>query len=115
MKSVNVSLCVACVVACHADIDPPEATTMSKVSPSSVSTADAWKLFDRSVSSKFTPDDKPVVIQLDRAEPIAAIKVYGPAPYKLDVQGALGFDPVDLSTLDRGWHVFTTNAITSTN
>ncbi|MEO8552017.1 MAG: SpvB/TcaC N-terminal domain-containing protein, partial [Kofleriaceae bacterium] len=54
------------------------------------------------------------MIELDRAEPIAAIKVYGPAPYTLDVRGALGFEPIDLSALDRGWHVFTTNVITST-
>jgi hypothetical protein len=119
MKSVCYLCCVVGVVACHADIDPPEATMMFKAPPSAVSTPGAWSLFDRSVSSVFTPDEKPVGVDFDEAEPIAAVKVYGPAPYKLEVRsrdgGSLGFEQLDLSTLDPGWHTFVSNVITSTN
>ncbi|MEP6862912.1 MAG: SpvB/TcaC N-terminal domain-containing protein [Deltaproteobacteria bacterium] len=119
MKSV-VCLCIVVgVVACHADIDPPEATMMFKASPSAVSATGAWSLFDRSVSSVFTPDEKPVGVDFDEAESIAALKVYGPAPFKLDVRsrdgGSLGFEQLDLSSLDPGWHTFASNVITSTN
>ncbi|MEO8552352.1 MAG: hypothetical protein ABI678_20385, partial [Kofleriaceae bacterium] len=110
---------LAWIAACHSDLEPNESTLMAKVSPSAVSVADAWSLFDRSASSGFTPDEKPIVIDLDRAESIAAVKILGPSPYRLEVRGrdgtSLGFDAIDLSTLEPGWHAFTSNVVTAAN
>src|SRR5919106_1126192 len=78
--------------------------------PIRVSSEAAWSLFDRSIESGFAPSTAPVVVHLDEGSELAALKVYGPAPYGLRVTGAagasLGFPPIDLSRLSRGWHAF---------
>jgi RHS repeat-associated protein len=71
------------------------------------------------MTSGFTPGVAPMEVTLDHAERISAIKVYGPAPYRLDVRGhagaSLGFETMDLSTLAPGWHAFASNALVSTS
>src|SRR5262249_24964665 len=85
---------------------------------SAVSEDSAWQLFDRSIHSSFTPDDRPVVVSFDRAKQISAVKVFGSAPYVLEIHGAsgdaLGFEPVDLSSQSAGWHVFSSIWLRST-
>jgi RHS repeat-associated protein len=104
-----IAVFVVFVVACRADVDPPDITLASKISPVTVSPGDAWRLFDRSIDSSFTPDVNPVALELEHATSLSALKVYGPAPYRLELRGRggerLGFDTIDLSTLDSGWHL----------
>ncbi|HWO21309.1 MAG TPA: SpvB/TcaC N-terminal domain-containing protein, partial [Kofleriaceae bacterium] len=55
-----------------------------------------------------------MTVKLDEATALAAIKVYGPAPYRLQVTDAagtsLGVGRLDLSRLSRGWHAFPVSA-----
>jgi RHS repeat-associated protein len=110
---------LVCSAACRVDVDGGEPPPVVKAPPAAVSTPDAWHLFDRSVSSGFTPSSEPVQVTLDRAEQITAIKVYGSAPYRLRVTGAnglsLGFAATDLSSLGAGWHVLPSSALTATD
>ena len=102
---------VAFAMGCNAELETGEPLAISKVAPSAVSSPDAWRLFDRSIQSAFQPGNERVAVTLDRAVAIAAIKLYGPAPYRIEVRGeggvALGFDRVDMTTLTPGWHVIT--------
>src|SRR5262245_19574074 len=95
--------------ACGMGLEPEETRELARAAPRSVSQPEAWRLFDRSVSSGFTPGGDAILVGLDRSDPIAAIKVRGPAPYRVQVRGpgdtSLGLPPIDLSTLDAGWHV----------
>jgi hypothetical protein len=114
-------VCLALVfaAACRVDVDGGEPPPVVKAPPAAVSTPDAWHLFDRSVSSGFTPSAEPVQITLDRAEQVSAVKVYGSAPYRLRVTGAnglsLGFEATDLSSLGAGWHALPSSALTATD
>src|SRR5215216_7520262 len=104
-------LAMAFALGCDAELEIREPLAISKVAPSAVSSPDAWRLFDRSIQSAFQPGNERVAVTLDRAVAIAAIKLYGPAPYRIEVRGeggfALGFDRVDMTTLTPGWHVIT--------
>lgn len=66
------------------------------------------------MSSAFAPGSQPLVVTFERPESLVAFKVRGPAPYRLEVVGeeggALGFEPVDLSSLSVGWHAFASGA-----
>src|SRR5438876_9164165 len=99
------------VMGCRTESDAGEAVSLAKISPAGVSEVEAWRLFDRSVTSAFTPSRNQVTVTLGRAEAVAAVKVFGPAPYRVTVRGtggsALGFDSIDLSKLSPGWHVMT--------
>src|SRR5690349_14117642 len=83
-------LTAATIVGCNADLDGNETLALSKVAPVAISNPDGWRLFDRSVKSQFTPGEAPLAVTLERATPLRAIKVYGPAPYQLDVRGKGG-------------------------
>lgn len=87
--------------------------------PIGISSEAAWSLFDRSIDSGFAPPTAPVVVNLDEVSELAAIKVYGPAPYGLRVTGSagtsLGFAPMDLSQTSRGWHAFPASTPTPTS
>lgn len=88
-----------------------------RIVPARVSEPSAWGLFDRSVSTGFTPT-RPVGIDLDRRREIVAVKVLGGSPYELEVRardGALGFPKVDLATLPSGWHVIRPSSLVSTD
>src|SRR5688572_24254781 len=77
-----------------------------RIAPAHVSDPAAWNLFDRSLSTGFTPT-KPITIDLDRPREIVAIKVRGGSPHELEIRGrsgSLGFPKVDLSSLPAGWH-----------
>jgi RHS repeat-associated protein len=99
---------------CAGNQDRPEIKALAKISPTSVSDDGAWALFDRSISSGYTPGAAPVAIRLGHPHLIDVVKVRGPAPYRLQLRGAggsdLGFEPIDLSTLTAGWHAFPSTA-----
>jgi RHS repeat-associated protein len=102
---------------------PPTGTedrpTLVKLTPISVSSEGAWSLFDRSIERGFTSPTAPVIVTLDDVAELAAVKVYGPAPYELRVTSSagssLGFEPMDLSRLSRGWHAFPASTPSPTN
>ena len=106
------------LAACRADVEPGGAPLLTKVSPASLSVSDAWGLFDRSVSSTFTPTNEPIRATLDHERQLWAVKVYGAAPYHLAITGAnglsLGFDEIDLSRAGPGWHTFSSDALVGT-
>lgn len=80
-----------------------------KLSPLRVSSEEGWRLFDRSIETGATPSG-PIAVTLERAQRVAAVKVYGPAGYQLDIVAPgveLGFSSIDLSRLSKGWHTFT--------
>ena len=81
---------------CRGDFDAETPPEIFKISPSSVSVAEGWRLFDRSVSSGFHPTDKPVEVTFDKVERVTAIKVFGSSPYLLRVRG---FDPIQEAPL----------------
>ncbi|MDB4955202.1 MAG: repeat protein, partial [Myxococcales bacterium] len=101
---------VAAVAGCRGDFDVDSSVEISKVSPASVSAPEAWRLFDRSLASGFSPTDKPIEVTFDKTERVTALKVFGPAPYRLTVRG---FDPIDLSALSPEWHSFQSTTIIS--
>lgn len=88
-----------------------------RIVPLSVSSDDAWRLFDRSVSSALSPDGA-VQVSFEARADLAGIKVYGPAPYRLDVRtlggASLGIDAIDLSRLELGWHAYTPSTFIAT-
>ena len=97
--------------ACAPEAASEESAPLVQRIPAAVSSEAAWALFDRSIESGFTPPPAGAVIAtLDEPAELAAIKVYGPAPFRLAVTGpagaSLGFAPIDLSGLSRGWHAF---------
>lgn len=105
--------------ACRSDIEPDQVGTLTRVSPTNVSTLDAWALFDRSVTIGYTPDERVVGVELGRNEQIAAIKVRGASPYSIEVRArggsSIGFDTVDLSALPAGWHTVVAKNVASTS
>ncbi len=98
------------VGSCAGNQDEAPIVGIARLSPATVSSTDAWRLFDQSMSSGFVPDDKPVLLVLDRAERIVAVKVRGPSPFVLEVRGrdgaASSFAAIDLSKLTPAWHTF---------
>ncbi|MBN1208048.1 MAG: AHH domain-containing protein [Myxococcaceae bacterium] len=73
----------------------------------------AWALFDRDTANGWVPSPgarvADVTAQLDGNPEVAALKVFGPTPYRLsllDVQGLLISGPHDLSALPEGWTTF---------
>jgi RHS repeat-associated protein len=73
---------------------------------------DPWRLFDRDTERGFSsPGEEParVRLRLERARPLAALGVYGPADGELAVLARRGSDWVPLQELDlrglsAGWH-----------
>src|SRR5690348_15505160 len=104
--------------ACDANLDSAEPIAITKLAPASVSTPEAWRLFDRSVASTYTPGPGPVAIDLDHAAQLRGFKVFGPAPYRIELRGtggsSLGLAAIDLSAVSPGWHVVTANAPVTT-
>lgn len=104
---------------CRSDIEPDQVGTLTRVSPTNVSTLDAWALFDRSVTIGYTPDERVVGVEFGRNEQIAAIKVRGASPYSIEVRArggsSIGFDTVDLSALPAGWHTVVAKNVASTS
>ncbi len=73
----------------------------------------AWALFDRDTASGWTPPAGvrrvEVTADLDGSANLAALKVFGPSPYRLslfDAQGLHLTGPHDLSALSAGWTAF---------
>jgi RHS repeat-associated protein len=107
----------ALAAGCDANLDAGEPVAVTKRSPSTVSTADAWRLFDRSIASQFTPGRERITLGLDPPSQLRAFKIFGPAPYHMEIRGAggssLGFPSIDMSSLSPGWHVVTSSAATT--
>src|SRR5262245_15250317 len=104
-NSVVRGVCVAAmaaVAACRVETEVEDVPRLARVAPASVTDAEAWRLFDRSTATSFTPSSSPVEVTFERPVAIAAIKVYGGAPYRLRA----GSDAIDLSKLGAGWHAF---------
>lgn len=81
---------------------------LERLTPVTVSHEDGWRLFDRSVSSGYTPGEQSLIVSVDPGSRVAVLKVRGPAPYQLSLSGASGtpmLDAIDLSSLAVGWHV----------
>jgi RHS repeat-associated protein len=107
------------LTACRAGFEADDPDELERLTPASVSSVGAWSLFDRSISSAYIPSAEPLRVAFDRAEAIAAIKVYGPAPYLLRVSGrdgsSLGFGSIDLSKLKQGWQLVPSSTLASTD
>jgi RHS repeat-associated protein len=107
------------VSGCKPDFDVVERVPIVETSPATLSNAEAWALFDRSMAVGYIPTADAIRAALDRPEEIAAIKVFGSAPYRLQVTGsdaaAIGFDEIDLMNVGPGWHTFPSNALATTN
>lgn len=101
---------LAAVGACRSsDEVEPSSVAIAKVTPKSVSTTDAWALFDRSTSTGFVPGTAPIHIELDRNVELSAVKIAGSAPYRLQLSSggqSIGFAPIDLSLPNEGWRGF---------
>ena len=106
------------VTGCHAGTDADAPGELVRVTPSEVGKSEQWALFDRSISSTFTPNGENVQATLDRVEQLSALKVYGASPYKVHVTGengaSLGFGTIDLSKLKAGWNVVPASSLIST-
>lgn len=104
--------------ACRAGDTAANDEPLSKVTPARTSSPASWALFDRSLTSTFAPNAEPLRLTLDRAAQLSAVKVFGPAPYRLRVRGAegssLGFATIDLSKATHGWRAYPTSSIVST-
>src|SRR5262249_29709882 len=118
-RRATLIVAMAMAGACDANLDAGEPVAIAKISPSAVSAPDAWRLFDRSIQSELTPGHERITVSLDHAVPLRAFKVFGPAPYHIDIRGpgdlSLGFESLDMSTLSPGWHIVASNAPVSTN
>ncbi|HYO70986.1 MAG TPA: hypothetical protein VEU33_33400, partial [Archangium sp.] len=73
----------------------------------------AWTLFDRDTAIGWRPSatgvHTDVTAQLDAHAELAALKVFGPSPYRLSLLDSLGqriSGPHDLTALPHGWSVF---------
>lgn len=101
---------------CHLGADDEAASpdSIARLAPTAVSDPDGWRLFDRSIAAGYLPDSTPLSVTFAQSEVIAALKVYGPAPYRLEVDGAGVFEAVDLSKLTPGWHRFEPASIQAT-
>jgi hypothetical protein len=106
-------------VGCRGGFEAEEALPIARVSPASLSSGVAWTLFDRSVGAGFLPDENPVIARFDSSVPISALKVYGPAPYRISLTTSdgksVGLPTIDLSKLTKGWHTLSTDTVVSTN
>lgn len=107
-QAVRLVSALVLVVGCRGDDHSTRSGEITKLAPLAVSDENAWALFDRSVSSAYRPD-APIEVNLGD-EAIAAVKVHGPAPYRITLRGAtgstLGFDTIDLGDISPGWHTF---------
>ncbi|HEX5749058.1 MAG TPA: SpvB/TcaC N-terminal domain-containing protein [Archangium sp.] len=72
-----------------------------------------WALFDRDTANGWSPSGNAgkadVVARLDGDAALAALKVFGPSPYRLsliDAQGTRISGPHELATLPEGWTTF---------
>ncbi len=68
----------------------------------------AWALFDRDTAIGWRPSagHTDVTAQLDESAEVAALKVFGPSPYRLSLLDALGqriSGPHELAALPHGW------------
>src|SRR5438445_619667 len=81
------------VTGCHTGTDADAPGELVRVTPSEVGKSEQWALFDRSISSTFTPNGENVQATLDRVEQLSALKVYGASPYKVHVTGENGASP----------------------
>lgn len=111
-RAVGLASCAALLIvggSCHGTGDPQPLAGLSRITPAKVSTAEAWRLFDRSLSSGFAPGSEPVGLDLGQRQQIVAFKVHGASPYVVELTGtngtSLGFAPVNLSQLSPGWHM----------
>lgn len=114
MSRAGIVVC-AFIVGCYGGIGSEEATRVAKLTPSSVSNENAWKLFDRSTSSAYIPDGQPLRIHFDRSSTIWAVKSFNASPYRVSIQTTDGrsIATLDLAKLGSGWHVFEMDALVS--
>ncbi|HEY4176751.1 MAG TPA: SpvB/TcaC N-terminal domain-containing protein [Kofleriaceae bacterium] len=84
--------------------------TLERLVPIAVSSPEAWALFDRSLSTGFDHPSKSVVAMFEGTRELAAFKVKGASPYRLQLFGPghqpLSAESVDVSSLSSGWHTF---------
>jgi hypothetical protein len=104
------------VLGCRGGNEPvPE--DLVKLTPASVSSDEAWALFDRDMTTGFVPSSEPIEIAFERDQAFAAFRVFGSSPYRVtltDKLGAsIGIEPIDLSDLGTGWHRFTATVTSS--
>ncbi len=106
------------LVACRAS-DADETLDFVRVVPRTVSTPDAQRLFDQSIARGYVPTSTPIEVGFGDSEEVAAVKVYGAAPFILEIRGRgdvdLGFDRIDLTDLGVGWHMFQVSTRVATN
>src|SRR5574338_1520869 len=104
---------------CRSDGESEPLGALARLSPTALSKSDAWALFDRSLATAFKPNNGVVTVEIGRSVPLAAVKLRGASPYRVDVRGRdgspLGFPTIDLSTLSPGWHTVASNEIVSTD
>src|SRR5262245_16623411 len=103
-----VGLAALAMLTCRSGDDEAAAAAHFKLSPLRVSSEDGWRLFDRSIETG-RKRSAPLVVPFQRARRVAAVKVYGPDGYQLEVSALgveLGFPPIDLSRLPKGWRTF---------
>lgn len=116
---IKAGLVALLAAGCFGSGGTEEAIRFRKVPPASVSDTKAWALFDRSVSSGYLPDARAVHVRLDRPAAVWALKVLGPAPYRVSVRtssgNSIGFPTIDLTSSTAGWHTFSSDALVSTN
>jgi YD repeat-containing protein len=95
---------------------PSAETPGAKVTPTAVTTTSraegAWALFDRSTLAGWQPvaargESAELRLALGRDRTLSALKLFGPAPYRLELAAAAPGGPAvsfDLSQLGEGWN-----------
>src|SRR5262249_16680758 len=105
--------CILVVAGCEGGDDAlSERPALERVVPVEVkapSATDAWRLFDRSLASGFAPGDRvDLELRLESAQAVGAVKVAGPAGYRLQILGddktPIAGGDFDLSGLSAGWN-----------
>ncbi len=101
------SALLAASFTCHGgdDASLDALPSLVRLTPTNVSIEDGWHLFDRSISSGHAPTAQPIHVALGGRLELAAIKVFGPSPYRLSVssvEAAIDLPAIDLSSIT-GW------------
>ena len=112
LRPVGVAVLLALVAppGCQPDGDQAPPDSMVRVVPARLSDSAAWALFDRSLTSAYSPTAEPVAITFEHPAALRALAVYGSAPFLVH---ATGFSDIDLSRAGDGWHVFPSIAETA--